>query len=281
MAAPGIPGYSLRMGWARAAIPIFLLGCQARPAAVAPAPPPESANTATPLEIPEPTVGEQAASAPAEPDDDAAPDEGLVVDASQPAAAKYAALDRAKCEAELDRRKIGYERVGEAKGVIAPLRLTTPLSGVRFRSNLSDAASKTSPYDIYDCRLVLSLDDFAAVLAKHDIVEVVHLSVYRPVGKKVQLKNGVGRRHSGALAIDAALFKTSDGKTLSVLKDFKGRIGAKPCPAPAAATELRKIACEANEARLFNVLLTPDYNWAHRNHFHLEVTAGVPWTLVR
>lgn len=246
-----------------------------------PAPPPESANASTPLEIPEPTVEEQAASAPAETEDDDAPGEGIVVDSNQPAAAKYAALDRAKCEAELDRRKIGYERVGEAKGVIAPLRLTTPLSGVTFRSNLSAAASKTSPYDIYDCRLVLSLDDFAGVLSKHDIVEVVHLSVYRPVGKKVQLKNGVGRRHSGALAIDAALFKTSDGKTLSVLKDFKGRIGTKPCPAPESATELRKIACEASDARLFNVLLTPDYNWAHRNHFHMEVTAGVHWTLVR
>lgn len=281
MAAPGILGYSLRMGWARAAIPVLLLGCQARPAAVPPATPPASANAPASLEIQEPTVEDPAAFGPSVPDDDDAPTEGVVADASQPAAAKYAALDRAACEAELDRRKIGYERVGEAKGVIAPLRLTGPLSGVSFRSNLSTAASKTSPYDIYDCRLVLSLDDFAGVLAKHGIVEVVHLSVYRPVGKKVQLKNGVGRRHSGALAIDAALFKTSDGKTLSVLKDFKGRIGTKPCPAPESATELRKIACEANEARLFNVLLTPDYNWAHRNHFHLEVTAGVGWTLVR
>ena len=31
---------------------------------------------------------------------------------------------------------------------------------------------------------------------------------------------------------------------------------------------------------LFNVALTPDYNWAHRNHFHLEVTPRVKWFLV-
>lgn len=200
---------------------------------------------------------------------------------SVPVASRYAGLDRTSCEAELRRRHIAFERVGEARGVIAPLRLRGPLSGVTFRSNLPASQSRTSPYDIYDCRLVLALDDFARVLAKHDVVEVVHLSVYRPVSSKVPLKGGAGRRHGGALAIDAALFKTKDGRTLSVERDFHGRIGARPCPAPASASELRKIACEANDARLFNVLLTPDYNWAHRNHFHLEVTAGVRWTLVR
>ena len=29
-----------------------------------------------------------------------------------------------------------------------------------------------------------------------------------------------------------------------------------------------------------SVELTPDYNWQHRNHFHLEVTANVRWFLV-
>jgi hypothetical protein len=134
--------------------------------------------------------------------------------------------------------------------------------------------------EIYDCRLVLALDDFAKVLAKHDIVEVIHLSVYRPVSSKVVLK-GAGRRHGGALAIDAAIFKTKDGRSLNVEKDFHGRIGARPCPASKDASELRQLACEASDAQLFNVLLTPDYNWAHRNHFHMEVTAGVRWTLVR
>ncbi len=218
---------------------------------------------------------------------DATPGEGLPASPSSldrgelPVASRYAGLDRVRCEAELVRRQIAFTRVGEARGVVAPLRLNGPLSGVTFRSNLPASVSRTSPYDIYDCRLVLALDDFARVLARYDIVEVVHLSVYRPVSKKVVLK-GAGRRHSGALAIDAALFKTRSGRTLSVEKDFHPRrIGARPCPAPASASELRKIACEANDARLFNVLLTPDYNRAHRNHFHMEVTAGVRWTLVR
>lgn len=214
-------------------------------------------------------------------EEDESPDEVLPPAASGLAtASRYAGLDRDTCEAELKHRKIPFTRVETARGVVAPLRLDGPLSGVTFRSNLPAAKARTSVFDIYDCRLVLALDDFARVLSKHGVTEVVHLSVYRPVSSKTVL-NGPGRRHTGALAIDAALFKTSDGKTLSVEKDFHGRIGAKPCPAPESATELRKIACEAHDAGLFNVLLTPDYNWPHRNHFHLEVTAGVKWTLVR
>lgn len=208
--------------------------------------------------------------------------------AGTPAATRYAAMDRTTCEGELGKRKIAFERVGETRGVIAPVRLRGAIAGVDFHSMLPRAQRRTSPYEIYDCRLVLALDDWARVLARHDVVEVVHYSVYRPPPKKRVLR-GAGRRHTGALAIDAAIFKTRDGQTMSVLKDFHGRIGSKPCGASAAATRrlpasavtLREIVCEAADAQLFNVLLTPDYNRPHRNHFHLEVTAGVRWVLVR
>jgi two-component system CheB/CheR fusion protein len=45
--------------------------------------------------------------------------------------------------------------------------------------------------------------------------------------------------------------------------------------------ELREIVCAAVDQQLFNVVLTPDFNRAHRNHFHLEVMPGVQWMLVR
>jgi hypothetical protein len=196
-------------------------------------------------------------------------------------AKRYAALDRAACEAELRKRRVSFDRVDSARGVLAPVRLTGPLSGVSFRSNLPPKKRGTAVIEIYDCRLVLALDDFAKILGKHDVVEVVHLSVYRPVSAKRALKNGLGRRHGGALAIDAAIFKTKDGRVLDVKKDFHGRIGAKTCPPPKTASELRTIACEASDAGLFNVLLTPDFNRAHHNHFHLEVTANARWFYVR
>ena len=200
----------------------------------------------------------------------------------------YAGLDRGSCEAELLRRKISFERVSDARGVIAPVRLTGRLGSeearVSFHSMIPEAQRKTSPYEIYDCRLVLALDDWARILAKHDITEVIHYSVYRPPPAK-QMVHGAGRRHSGALAIDAAIFKTKEGKTIGVEKDFHGRIGAKTCGVPTTglssdAVTLRQLVCSAADAQLFNVLLTPDYNYPHRNHFHLEVAAGVRWVMV-
>lgn len=201
---------------------------------------------------------------------------------SLPPASRYASLDRATCEAELRRRGVPFSRVEEARGVVAPVRLSGPVGGVLFRSMLPAAQRRTSPYEIYDCRLVLALEDFARVLARHDVVEVVHYSVYRPPSKRTKLR-GPGRRHTGGLAIDAAIFKTKDGRTMSVEKDFDGRLGQVPCgpKAKPSPSELRAIVCEAADAQLFNVVLTPGFNRAHRNHFHLEVTAGVRWVHVR
>jgi hypothetical protein len=281
------------MSWTLRHIALFattlLCGCQVTGRARAPAP--ERALASEGLETPASSSTTTGTDETAEHDEE--PDHGQPTDDDEPdlttgdtasdvaVASRYAALDRRSCESELERRHIAFERVAEARGVVAPLRLTGPLSGVTFRSVLSPEKSRVSPFDIYDCRLVLSLDDFArTILVKHDIVEVTHLSVYRPPTTRAELKDG--KRHHGALAIDAAVFRTKAGRRLTVERDFSPRrIGAKPCPAPANASELRQIACEANQARLFNVLLTPDFNWAHRNHFHMEVTSGVRWTLVR
>jgi hypothetical protein len=201
-------------------------------------------------------------------------------------AGRYARLDRTACEAELVHRGIGFSSVPEARGVLAPVRLAGPLHGVTFRTALPPAQRAASPWEIVDCRLALALDDFAAQLAIHDVVEVVHYSIYRPPPSRWPAEK-VASRHLGALAIDAASFVKRDGHALVVERDFHGRIGARTCGpgaapahASAEAAELRQIVCDAADAKLFNVELTPDYNWAHRNHFHLEVTAGVRWFMV-
>jgi hypothetical protein len=200
-------------------------------------------------------------------------------------AVRYAALPAADCLAELDKRGIGYAKE-TAKGVLVPVRLTGPMHGVMYRTDVPEAQRATTPWEIADCRLVLALDDFAAVLARHDVVEVRHYSIYR-VPPKSWPDNKLGAQHNGGLALDAGRFLRKDGSKLDVLKDFHGAIGAPTCgdgagphPATPDAKELRAILCEAVEAHLFNVVLTPDFNRPHRNHFHLEVMAGVSWFLV-
>ncbi len=206
-------------------------------------------------------------------------------DAADTPAVRYAALSPEDCTAELDKRGIAYTKE-TAKGVLAPVRLAGPLHGVTFRTDLPEAQRATTPWEIADCRLVLALDDFAQILEKHDVVEVRHYSIYR-VAPKSWPDDKIGGQHNGGLALDAGRFIRKDGTTLDVLKMFHGKIGAKTCgdgagphPATADAKELRSILCEAVDAHLFNVVLTPDFNRPHRNHFHLEVMAGVHWFLV-
>jgi len=207
------------------------------------------------------------------------------VKTEDPPAIRYAALTQDDCEAELEARNIEFERE-TARGVVAPVRLKGTLHGVEFRTNLNDEQRATTPWEIADCRLVLALDDFAVILEQHKIVQVRHYSMYR-MPPKSWADDKIGSRHNGALALDAARFIRSDGSKLDVLDDFKGKRGAKTCGPKArkvkdsAALELREIVCAAVDKQLFNVVLTPDFNRAHRNHFHLEVTAGVKWFMVR
>jgi hypothetical protein len=193
---------------------------------------------------------------------------------------RYAALDETACTAELAARKIAVTTEPATRGVRMPVRLDGALRGVIFRTNLKDAQRATTPWEIIDCRLALALDDFAAILAAHDIVDVRHYSVYRAPPKS-WAADKVGMRHNGALAIDVARLIRRDGSYLDVDRDWHGAIGSKTCgegagprPATSDAKELREILCTAVAQRLFHVTLTPNYNRPHKNHFHLELTEG-------
>jgi hypothetical protein len=205
-------------------------------------------------------------------------------DASDTPAYRYARLSQTECEAELVARHIDYTQE-TAIAVAEPVRLAGSLHGVVFRTDQTAKTRRTSPYEIADCRLVLALDDFAEILSRHDIVEVRHYSMYRP--PKTWSDDKPATRHPGALAIDAGRFIDRTGAELDVDRDFHGAIDAKTCgegaaprPATPSALALRAILCETVDRRLFNVVLTPNYNKPHHNHFHLELTIGVSWFLV-
>ena len=208
------------------------------------------------------------------------------------ASTRYAAMSGAACTAELARRGVDFTRVVEAPGVATPVRLPRDVGGVVYRTEAPAHLRATGPYDIFDCRLVLALTDFSRVLRAHDVDEVLLFSAYRPVGKEHRTGEQ-GTRHAGGLAIDARRFGkhvgTGSPVWLDVERDFHGTVGPPPCgpgaapPSPATpeARELRSIACEAADQHMFTAILTPSYDRAHRNHFHLEVTPAVRWYLVR
>ncbi|CAN5890045.1 hypothetical protein BH11MYX3_BH11MYX3_14670 [soil metagenome] len=199
---------------------------------------------------------------------------------------RYGQMTQDECEAELTTRSIDFAREPASRGVRAPVRLTGKLHGVEFRTDESEERRKTSPYEVGDCRLILAMDDFSKILEAHNVVQVRHYSMWRPPAKSWP-EDTEGTRHAGALALDAGRFTLADGKTLDVDRDFNGRIGdktcgddAKPRKSTPETTEIRAILCETAAVHMFNVVLTPNFNRPHHNHFHLEVTAGVKWFLL-
>jgi hypothetical protein len=198
----------------------------------------------------------------------------------------YASLDRDTCEDELKSRHIDFARAEDTSGVRAPIRLEGPLHGVSIHSALPPAARARSHAELVDCRLALSLDDFAAEIAQRGIVEVRLLSAYRTRKESGCTYKYDGEQHCAALAVDVGSFKKSDGTVLVVERDFHGQIGtltcrgdAHPSPPTPAATELWDIACRA-AGKNFLVVLTPNWNSEHKNHLHLELTTH-DWVLVR
>jgi len=333
---------------------------------------------------------------------------------------RYANMTNEQAFAELDRRKVLYARVGPTGDVRAPIRLVSRLHGVYFHGALPPEKRATSMFEILDARMALALDDFAVVLEKHDIDEVVHYTMYRPnvappgarkkgdkksrkgdkrpkkankkAHKKADKKAGkpksrkpkaspkkaspkkatpkkrdkakkpakrrrgaslesrdeqgetffastlakkgpnkkkaskprrrhkstgktsavkpkgshahrrkhskragpppkrtswapLGTRHPGGLAIDVGGMKKKDGTWLSVANHFQGKLGSQTCgagaPVPKSpqARELRAIACECLDAGVFTYVLTPNFDAAHVDHYHMEIKPGVKWFL--
>ncbi|MEN3971758.1 extensin family protein [Sphingomicrobium sp. XHP0235] len=83
---------------------------------------------------------------------------------------------------------------------------------------------------------------------------------------------GAWSRHATADAVDITGFRLVDGRSVSVLGDWQG--------APEDAAFLREVrdgACD-----LFSSVLSPDYNAAHADHFHLAMREGsAGWTACR
>ncbi|MGH8463542.1 MAG: extensin family protein [Pseudomonas sp.] len=92
------------------------------------------------------------------------------------------------------------------------------------------------------------------------VVQVDHLGSFA-CRNLYNRKNGRLSQHASANALDIAGFRLADGQRIQLLKDWPGE-GAK-------ARFLRDVHASACDS--FNTVLGPDYNAAHRNHFHLDM----------
>jgi hypothetical protein len=94
-----------------------------------------------------------------------------------------------------------------------------------------------------------------------DVARVTHLGTY--ACRNINHREA-GRRseHASANAIDISGFVLADGRQISLEKDWT----AGDLRRTAFLREVRDGACE-----FFDVVLGPDYNEAHRDHFHFDM----------
>jgi hypothetical protein len=181
----------------------------------------------------------------------------------------------ASCHDWLELYKLDY-KVGPAnQGIADPITVQTPINGIAYRYNGS-TTPRTSLYG--DCSLIKSLAQAASHMRARDITTLVDIGVYnyRCIDQTKTPPNCTMSQHAYAKAIDIAAFVDKAGTKYTVLTDWVIDSGA-TCSSgsePGKDTFLHEVICALKAADVWNIVLTPNYNAAHRNHFHVDLTTG-------
>ena len=181
-------------------------------------------------------------------------------------AAPAAADPLPACHAELDARHVTYKRA-HRKGIADGVEITGSLGGVVITG-----------YDeplVIDCSLAVSLAEAGPYFAALGIERATFASAYSR--RNVRGTNHPSK-HSFGLAIDVSRFHGKATGDLSVAADFEQGLGDDvDCvgqPATRGGATLKVLQCQLVRSGLFYLVLSPDYDDAHHDHFHLEAR---PW----
>jgi len=186
-------------------------------------------------------------------------------------------LDEKECFDLLDKHNVKYTRLDKVGDVSYPVRITSPIDGVRYKHTGS-----SKKFSVMDCRLVAALIGMSPVFKKYNIATVYHMRAHA-AGARIGGRGNTSGHHY-ALALDIARMVTRDGKQYEVLRDWKDhRPRAEVCASPENESGkqryLRNFICDTAKEDLFHWILTPHYNRAHHDHFHVEIRANTDYLL--
>lgn len=170
---------------------------------------------------------------------------------------RMAGLTVERCRAALNRGGADFTPVSRpmAEGCGYP-------EGVAIRGSTVDYGARL----VLDCRAALALE----MWERHVMQPAAHRHLGAGIDRVTQYgtyscrninhaTHGRRSEHATAQAVDIAGFTTTTGRRVSMIGNWKDE-----GPAGAFLRELRDGAC-----RYFRTVLSPDYNSAHLDHFHL------------
>lgn len=165
------------------------------------------------------------------------------------------------CLATIKRRGNGLERASIASddascGMAKGVRLTQ--STLSHGGDIEATCALTAALLIWEEQVVVPQ---SIALLGSPVVRLRHYGIYscRNVN---HAKEGKRSAHAAGKAIDVAGFDLADGRKVSVLKDW-----GKETPEGRFLAAVHDDAC-----RVFNVVLGPEYNALHANHFHFDMS---------
>jgi hypothetical protein len=168
--------------------------------------------------------------------------------------------NRQECAAVLGRSDVAHTPVPDlatAEGCGFEGAVRVARSGVSFGSDFVVTCPLAVAWSLFETHV---LQPAARRHFGQEVTRVVHFGSY--ACRNVNHRE-MGRRseHATANALDVAGFVLADGTRITLAADWDGS-GARA----AFLRDLRAGAC-----RFFDVVLGPDFNEAHRDHFHLDM----------
>ncbi len=149
--------------------------------------------------------------------------------------------------------------------IIDPVLLYGPVEGV----GLVDGNGDEGPV-LVACETAIAIADTAVIAASKDpaAVEIMHYGTYncRTIAGTSTLSN-----HAEGRAIDLAAFRFDGGEEWSVYADWEDGVAS---PVTPAGQWLRSFADELWDTSTWHIILTPEYNADHNDHFHVDLTPG-------
>jgi Extensin-like protein C-terminus len=158
--------------------------------------------------------------------------------------------------------KAPNESAGGAACTIADAMLLEPeVLGVPFLYNHT-AANRLR----VRCELAAALMKMVEIAKKMNVTQIDHLGTYncRNISRSDRLS-----QHAYARAIDLSGFTLASGEHITVLEHWER---GTDFPMTAKGQFLYELAHRLFDEKVFNIILTPDYNASHANHFHVDLT---------
>jgi hypothetical protein len=128
---------------------------------------------------------------------------------------------------------------------------------------------------VIDCSLAVSLDEVGRYFRALGVEAATFSSAY---SRRTVRGTNRPSKHSYGLAIDVHSLTGKDAGTLRIDRDYEQGLGdAVDCvgaPMTKGGAILKILQCQLVRSGLFHLVLSPDYDDAHHDHFHLEAK---PW----